>query len=148
MIRVPPKVKTGDPIRASDFNALIEAVQTLASIRATAPLRIETKGGGLTIAIDRVTRSYDAVITARNGPAAPANPSAYTYKYRVLDKPEMGEIGFIAPDFRSVRNDEVKIHPASVGDPVRVFIYPTDTGGTVKYLDMLNAETPAWGDCE
>lgn len=145
------KVKKGDPIRADDFNALIDLVNRLSEMvlgaRGGTGIDLKVQAAGLIVALADATkeRAVWVKLTDAPPPGVPVLPSACPYTYVGLD--QKFEVVDALPDYgRPCFGDDHHIYPDLVGNLAICLRNPQGNGSKLAQLFILN-EQPYTGPC-
>lgn len=145
-----PRVAPGEAITAAWANTLAAAVD--AAARASPGAGLHRDAGTILIAGLGRAYSLDALITAVHGPTNPGEPtlpSALTYTAEVLGRggtimeAAVGEL-IGRPHTHDRGGDRLKLIPARVGDPCRLWRMPD--GRTL--LELITEELYVEGPCD
>lgn len=146
-----PFVQPGEPILASYFNALSNAVIQIANFidntKGGGGLDVKVTNSGLLIALmgfrDRV---FPVKLTAAPPAGVPILPSQCKYGYRGIGRDIEGTD--VIPTYgRDVHGDECAVYPAEIDHLAAVFLNPQDDGSNLAELWILT-ECPARGPCQ
>lgn len=142
--------KPGDTLAAAEVNALAAAAQAVLNARGVFPVRVLVRDGALVVSSDESAFMHRAVVTGVSG-TTPGPPSGITYTVRAIDRRDIGvegELAGLTPRAgRPVKNDEVDIHAAEVGDPCLLWEYPDGSGGREFFLEVVT-EAEYYEDCQ
>jgi len=138
---LPQRVSPGDPVRAADFNAVIDALRVVSGIGVGEGLTIRRTSGGIVIgrldsgAAETFPATVEAVTVAVGSGAY--LPSDVRYTARVIGRPDIEPLGPVLPTYgRPVKGDEFGIYPAAPGDFCLIVRRPArdNSGGTIAEL--------------
>lgn len=146
------RVKAGQPVRASDFNALAEAVEAARALGCGDGINITMNSSGATIALANGVIKYlgkylvVARITERNG-ADNDPPESVTYKAKAVNEDIELDVARV-PDISAARNMVgVRIAVrAAVGDPCFFHRSTNSEGNPDLKLEVLT-ERAATTEC-
>lgn len=143
-------VEIGQPIKASDFNALAQGVMDLrdflSNTKGGGGLEVKVTESGLLIALLGIRdRIFPVKITQAPPPDVALLPSACKYGYRGIGQ-SFVETQQVPVYGRPVQGDECAVYPAKVGHLAAVFLNPQDDGTNIAELWILT-EVPARGPC-
>lgn len=154
------RVNPGDPIRASDYNALVEAVEVLMSISAGTGMRVTMDAGGPKVALSDDRRSWkregkitgvfrDGLPWVDDGKAQ--DPTRITYAARPGRSYEEAEIP--PAKWKRVINrpntrGTVTVFPAKVGHECEIWRIPAADGSWEFVLELKTEEIEFVAKCK
>lgn len=146
MIRtLPKKVRPGQPIRAQDFNLLIDAVAGCLVKAGTGISALDTPTGVLVSlcagAVDWVRGRIESTF-----PPTPAFPQDLQYTVTLCDNPDQVQGPFLPTIARPARGTDAKLRPAAHGDPCYALRVPDGDGTYTVYLWAMT-ESLAFAPC-
>ena len=152
MVAIPKRVKSGQPIRAAEYNKLVDAVTAVMKMRAGDGMRLSQDSGGIRLSlIEPRVDMLLAVITKRTGPNGDIVPSGavdlseVTYDVRVWGNPRFQEFTGLTPELGRPSPDVMGV-AAQVGDECYIVRRKGPGPTTIARLWILT-ETTSYGDC-
>ena len=142
------RVRKGEPIRAEDWNAVAETIESIANVRSGSGIEAKFTPAGLLIGLlgsfkDRFVLS---TITAAPPPLVPVRPSLCRYSAVGIAAGGV-VVTNVFPEYgRPVVNDEVDIYPCLVGHLCFICRNPQNSGLKKAELFVFS-EVTAKGDC-
>lgn len=139
-------VNPGDPIRAADFNALVEEVRQLRRLLD----RGDRRAGGVASDVERIVLAY---IVSAPPEGVPIMPGDCTYTYALFGNSNIEVSGVIPWKGRPVLSDggedgvgEIAVYPRPVGEACWIHRVRLPDGSIEARLEVVT-EAIAFGPC-